>query len=108
MYDEYGSEAYFCGSSCSECDSHNHQESDFNENQPDFERDPTEEQKQEGLEPAVSLENQKPSSEKPLSKNQSLQSSHLLKSDLTFGKSQKSNPINSEEEKKNQEEDLCA
>ena len=45
MYDEYGSEAYFCGSSCSECDSHNHQESEYNENQPDFERDPTEEQK---------------------------------------------------------------
>ena len=36
-------EAYFCVSSSSECDSQNHQENDQNENQPDFEREPTEE-----------------------------------------------------------------
>ena len=29
--DEYGSEAYFCGSSCSECDAQNHVKSELNE-----------------------------------------------------------------------------
>lgn len=29
--DEYGSEAYFCGSSCSECDTLNHKESEHAE-----------------------------------------------------------------------------
>ena len=48
----------------SECDSHYHQESEYNEKQPDYERDQTEEQNQDGLEPAVSLENQMPFSEK--------------------------------------------
>ena len=39
ILDEYGSEAYFCGSSCSECDSQNHRDSEIYELQPDFQRE---------------------------------------------------------------------